>query len=543
MRFGKRCVQRDPIFASALLSFELPKLKPTFPSRLPMRALPLLRFLSLVRADRLRLALPQGEQCEFRHSEAARHNPVVCSFWVRGACTAPACAFRHPSLPVRQPVASHLPKPAAQEICFFFTQAAGCRNGANCPFVHAGAPDAQQQESAVEPAPVGFTSQLAPSVVAPPPLNPAIREILTAAQGPKIGEPRTALQPKAAPRSLPKPVPSPAPAPAPVPSPALIAAPAPAPSPAPAAATFAPVAPSPAPVISVLSLAEIKRAKEISQQAEQTQARPKTQKQAKKSPPTPALPRSASPVKAAPTTAQSQPAATSTQSQPALPSVQTQTQTQPARSPGKPDAKAKPSRPLVPQTQASTKLSPPKPQEPTPNKRPAEAPAMNPEEKRPRTDEGVQILTLAEIQARKRAQQASTPAPAPAPVPAPAPAPVTAPAPAPAPTPVTAPPAPAPIAPVPAPASRAPAASASALLGKRKSVDTAVLAETRAEFNESADGWLDKLVQQAAPVQPTVSPITSTKKARLDDPALADLDLDDVDLDEADIEALEQAAA
>jgi hypothetical protein len=37
----------------------------------------------------------QGDQCGFRHSEAAKANKTMCVFWAKGQCTAPQCPYRH----------------------------------------------------------------------------------------------------------------------------------------------------------------------------------------------------------------------------------------------------------------------------------------------------------------------------------------------------------------------------------------------------------------------------------------------------------------
>jgi hypothetical protein len=50
----------------------------------------------------------QGESCDFRHSQIAALNPVLCKFWLSGTCTNPKCLFKHPQLPVSDIRFSHI---------------------------------------------------------------------------------------------------------------------------------------------------------------------------------------------------------------------------------------------------------------------------------------------------------------------------------------------------------------------------------------------------------------------------------------------------
>lgn len=109
------------------------------------------------------LTCKKGNECEYRHSEAARLNPRDCYYWLEGSCLNPKCPFRHPpleglfgapgsgpALPLVLPVApaaaskknsmSHAPaynlnKPSRSEPCFFF-QKGHCLKGERCPFTH-----------------------------------------------------------------------------------------------------------------------------------------------------------------------------------------------------------------------------------------------------------------------------------------------------------------------------------------------------------------------------------------------------------------------
>lgn len=106
------------------------------------------------------LTCKKGNECEYRHSEAARLNPRDCYYWLEGNCLNPKCSFRHPpldglfgapgssgpALPLVPPVATkknsmsrapayNLNKPSRNEPCIFF-QKGHCLKGERCPFTH-----------------------------------------------------------------------------------------------------------------------------------------------------------------------------------------------------------------------------------------------------------------------------------------------------------------------------------------------------------------------------------------------------------------------
>lgn len=43
----------------------------------------------------------QGDNCPFRHCEAAMGNEIVCNLWQEGCCFRPLCKFRHMEITVR----------------------------------------------------------------------------------------------------------------------------------------------------------------------------------------------------------------------------------------------------------------------------------------------------------------------------------------------------------------------------------------------------------------------------------------------------------
>ncbi|KAJ3602081.1 hypothetical protein NHX12_029841 [Muraenolepis orangiensis] len=113
----------------------------------------------------------KGDNCSFRHCEAAMGNETVCSQWVEGSCFRPACKFRH----------MEIPKNRKEIACYWENQPTGCQK-AHCVFYHekprnaaTGPPskgpktEEQQQEEAAPP---------------PPPLtaaaNPQLRGVLKA---------------------------------------------------------------------------------------------------------------------------------------------------------------------------------------------------------------------------------------------------------------------------------------------------------------------------------------------------------------------------
>ncbi|KAL6044298.1 Zinc finger CCCH domain-containing protein 34 [Balamuthia mandrillaris] len=73
----------------------------------------------------------KGQECEFRHSQAAKDNPKVCKFWLQEDCLDPDCTFRHPTLP-RQ-------KDGSRTFCYY--QSTGrCTRRAVCAFYHGDEP-------------------------------------------------------------------------------------------------------------------------------------------------------------------------------------------------------------------------------------------------------------------------------------------------------------------------------------------------------------------------------------------------------------------
>ncbi|XP_042505858.1 zinc finger CCCH domain-containing protein 32-like [Macadamia integrifolia] len=119
------------------------------------------------------LTCKKGNECEYRHSEAARINPRDCWYWMNGNCLNPKCAFRHPpldgligtpgapsvgllSMPPSQNVALQLPPghtPAysltKQPVPCYYFQKGLCLKGDRCSFMHGPQPtsdsSAQQQ--------------------------------------------------------------------------------------------------------------------------------------------------------------------------------------------------------------------------------------------------------------------------------------------------------------------------------------------------------------------------------------------------------------
>eukprot|EP00899_Mesostigma_viride_P022817 jgi/Mesvir1/371/Mv11267-RA.1 len=76
----------------------------------------------------------KGPACEYRHSAAAKFNPVDCTFWAANKCAKADCPFRHP-------LRAWAPPPAAfaarnQTPCIYHMQGK-CVKGAACAFSHA----------------------------------------------------------------------------------------------------------------------------------------------------------------------------------------------------------------------------------------------------------------------------------------------------------------------------------------------------------------------------------------------------------------------
>ncbi|KAH9624017.1 hypothetical protein KSS87_008610 [Heliosperma pusillum] len=106
------------------------------------------------------LTCKKGNQCEYRHSEAARNNPRDCYYWLNGTCSMNAnCVYRHPPLDVLVPPQggsyagpsplmppsgapfSSIPQNAAKQAvpCIFF-QRGFCSKGDRCTYLHGPVP-------------------------------------------------------------------------------------------------------------------------------------------------------------------------------------------------------------------------------------------------------------------------------------------------------------------------------------------------------------------------------------------------------------------
>ncbi|XP_058098068.1 zinc finger CCCH domain-containing protein 32 [Magnolia sinica] len=107
------------------------------------------------------LTCKKGNECEYRHSEAARMNPRDCWYWLNGNCLNPKCSFRHPrlegllgtpgaiagsSLPPSQTTTSaQIPAAPAynsnkQTVPCIYFQKGLCLKGDRCPFMHGSQP-------------------------------------------------------------------------------------------------------------------------------------------------------------------------------------------------------------------------------------------------------------------------------------------------------------------------------------------------------------------------------------------------------------------
>ncbi|KAM0933333.1 putative transcription factor C3H family [Dioscorea sansibarensis] len=90
------------------------------------------------------LTCRKGSECEYRHSDNARFNPVDCCYWLAGSCLNPMCAFRHPPLEGFTETTSNsaeFPRPTpaltnkSNTPCYFYFNAY-CIKGDHCPFMH-----------------------------------------------------------------------------------------------------------------------------------------------------------------------------------------------------------------------------------------------------------------------------------------------------------------------------------------------------------------------------------------------------------------------
>ncbi|KAK4344216.1 hypothetical protein RND71_037310 [Anisodus tanguticus] len=90
------------------------------------------------------LTCKKGLECEYRHSEIARHNPRDCWYWLAGSCLNPTCVFRHPPLESRAETSSEsAPPPNKSAVpvnkrnvpCFFYFNGY-CNKGESCSYLH-----------------------------------------------------------------------------------------------------------------------------------------------------------------------------------------------------------------------------------------------------------------------------------------------------------------------------------------------------------------------------------------------------------------------
>ena len=68
----------------------------------------------------------RGQECLFRHCDAALGSETVCLFWKSGNCVRPDCRFRHSDAPGDR---------SRRSFCFFESQSGGCQKP-SCPFRH-----------------------------------------------------------------------------------------------------------------------------------------------------------------------------------------------------------------------------------------------------------------------------------------------------------------------------------------------------------------------------------------------------------------------
>ncbi|KAH7657184.1 Zinc finger CCCH-type protein [Dioscorea alata] len=93
------------------------------------------------------LTCRKGSECEYRHNDSARFNPIDCCYWLAGGCLNPMCAFRHPPLEGFTETASNsanFPRPTpaltnkSDTPCYFYFNAY-CIKGPASVEVQAGA--------------------------------------------------------------------------------------------------------------------------------------------------------------------------------------------------------------------------------------------------------------------------------------------------------------------------------------------------------------------------------------------------------------------
>lgn len=67
----------------------------------------------------------KGDDCSFRHCEAALGTETVCLFWKSGSCVRQDCKYRHTDVPIDR----------SRTLCYFESQPGGCQKP-HCAFRH-----------------------------------------------------------------------------------------------------------------------------------------------------------------------------------------------------------------------------------------------------------------------------------------------------------------------------------------------------------------------------------------------------------------------
>ncbi|CAC5362844.1 ZC3H11 [Mytilus coruscus] len=127
----------------------------------------------------------KGENCAFRHCEAAKSSMVTCTFWQQGICSKPNCPYRHAELPptdVFERNRQGIP-------CYWENQPVGCTRS-NCQYQHFKIRPVVQGAPPLQTQPILSENQL-PDTSFPPPLfgqQPPIQK-LTAIPGAPVIQP------------------------------------------------------------------------------------------------------------------------------------------------------------------------------------------------------------------------------------------------------------------------------------------------------------------------------------------------------------------
>ncbi|XP_052066912.1 zinc finger CCCH domain-containing protein 11A-like [Mytilus californianus] len=127
----------------------------------------------------------KGENCAFRHCEAAKSSMVTCTFWQQGICSKPNCPYRHAELPptdVFERNRQGIP-------CYWENQPVGCTRS-NCQYQHFKTRPVVQGAQPLQTQPILSENQL-PDTSFPPPLfgqQPPIQQ-LTAIPGAPVIQP------------------------------------------------------------------------------------------------------------------------------------------------------------------------------------------------------------------------------------------------------------------------------------------------------------------------------------------------------------------